>query len=497
MDSVLWTLGRGLGRALFSAAVRRAVWRVRGGWLALALTALAGALLMVAVVPVHAAGTVLRSQALATCNASIPAAHARIPSLSFFCKDFPGSGTSGSWHRGYICPAGGYCQAGVFINDDSASYSYNYDIGDPPFSCNSLPTVAHNFPGRLFNGYNFPQSATDPATGATTQCTMVLSGCTPPTYDAVHTQWMTFCTAGPSGGTSGGAGWNDGVGPTAGIPGPPTTPLAPEPPPPKICDGVSCYDPGTDKYCAGVAGGGQVCVPGSSGRGGPGGCASSGDSTICAGPQQAPTPPPSQVPDPPSQISGAGETTHATPPTPGSGGQGGGVVIVHTTTYGQPGSSANNGAGSGDSAPAPPSSSGGTGSFGGGGSCDTPPACTGDAVLCGIARTQWATTCQVHKDLAGTAPAPSLSSLGAGLSASKVWVDAPAGTTVGDAANAGSYDTSGGGASRVCPLTDFHFSTVSVTVPLSKGCDPLWWLGLAGEGFALFGAARITAGSNT
>lgn len=456
------------------------------------------ALALVSAVPdrVHAAGTVLRSEALAQCNASIPAAQVRHPGISFFCKDFPAAPPTGSWHRGYICGPGDYCVAGQFVNDDSASYLYNYTAQDPPFSCSSLPTVAHNFPGKLFDGYNFPQSATDPSTGATTQCTMVLSGCTPPVFDSNHGQWATYCTAGPSGGTSAGEGWNDGVGPTSGIPGPPTSPLAPEPPPPKVCDGVSCYDPGGDQYCAGVEGGGQVCVPGSSGRGG-GGCASSGGSTLCAGAPEPPLPPAPQVPDPPSQINGAGTTTHATAPTPGSGGQGGGTVIVHTTTYGQPGSTADNGAGSGDSQPAPPSSSGGTGSFGGGGSCAAPPVCTGDAVLCGIARTQWATTCQVHKDLAGTGPAPSVSSLGSGPS--EAWVDTSAGTgdATADNANKGIYDESGFGYSRECPLHDMtvEFQGRSIVIPFSVGCTPLGWLGYLVVGFALFSAAKITMGA--
>lgn len=370
-----------------------------------------------------------------------------------------------------------------------------WDIDAPPFGCSSLPTVAHNFPGRLFNGYNFPQTAKDPVTGMSTQCTMVLSACTPPTYDPNHSQWMTYCTAAPSGGTSGGPGWNDGVGPTSGIPGPPDTPLAPEPPPPKICNGVSCYDPGQDKFCAGVEGGGQVCVPGGSGRSPQGACASSGGSTLCGGAPQAPVPPPAQVPDPPGQINGSGSITQGTPPPAGGGGQGGGVVVVHTATYGQPGSSANDGAGAGDSSPAPPSSSGGAGSFGGGGSCETPPACTGDAVLCGIARTQWATTCQIHKDLAGTGPAPSVTSGVAG----DVWVDGSAGTgdAVADNANKGIYDQSGFGGSRACPLNDMTvtFQGQSIAVPFSRGCEPLNWLSYLVVGFALFSASKITMGA--
>ena len=429
----------------------------------------------------RAAQYALRSEAMAACHWQRDHMAGQVMDN---CSDHP-QGTAG---------------AGLFtLNVQYQYYSFDYAATDPPFSCNNLPTVSHNFPGKLFNGYNFPESATDPATGATTQCTRVLSNCSPPVYDVGHGQWGTFCTASPTGGTSGGPGWNDGVGPTSGIPGPPSSPLAPEPPPPKVCDGVSCYDPGQDKYCAGVEGGGQVCVPGSSGRGG-GGCASSGGSTLCAGAPQPPAPPSSQVPDPPSQINGAGSTTHATPPTPGSGGQGGGIVIVHTTTYGAPGSSANNGAGSGDSQPAPPSSSGGAGTFGGGGSCATPPACTGDAVLCGIARTQWATTCQVHNDLAGTGPAPSLSSLGAGLGQGDVWAPDSGGSDGSEAgeANEGRYNESGFGAPQSCPLHDLDvplWDGMSFTVPFEQGCTPLGWIRYLVLAFALFWAARITMGS--
>ncbi|HEV7121838.1 MAG TPA: hypothetical protein VGN24_00235 [Rhodanobacter sp.] len=117
--------------------------------------------------------------------------------------------------------------------------------------------------------------------------------------------------------------------------------------------------------------------------------------------------------------------------------------------------------------------------------------------MCGIARTQWSTTCLVHTDLAGTGKPPASSASSGAYNSSQIWVAPTTGTTVGDQANAGVYDQSGGGASRTCPLTDFKFtSVVGLKVPLSKGCDPLWWLGEAGVGFALFGAARITAGSN-
>lgn len=370
--------------------------------------------------------------------------------------------------------------------------------GDPPSNpCAELPSVHIRAPGQIWANYSFPQTTTDPVTGASVVCGMTFHPDGPPTWDPNNKQWYTSGVASPSGNmTAGGGGWADGSGaPVPGVPGP-GDPPTPMPEPPRICNGASCYDPGRDQYCAGVEGGGQVCVPGSTGRGG-GGCASSGTTTLCAGPgTSAPRPPVASVPDPPSQVTGTGTTTQ------GGAGPGGGVVIVHTTTYGVPGASANNGSSAGDSTPsgtpgnpAPPSSSGGAGSFDGGGSCETPPVCSGDAVLCGIARTQWATTCQVHKDLAGTGPAPSAS---AGVDPGSVWREAGAsGDGVADDANAGIYDQSGFGGSRVCPFHDVtvEFEGTAIVLPFAEGCDPLGWVGFLVVGFALFEASKITMGA--
>jgi len=115
--------------------------------------------------------------------------------------------------------------------------------------------------------------------------------------------------------------------------------------------------------------------------------------------------------------------------------------------------------------------------------------------MCGIARTQWSTTCQLHTDLDGpTGKGPASSSTS--YSQSDIWVTPTAGNTVGDAANAGNYDQSGGGGSGVCPLHNFTFASVhGVTVPFELGCDPLHWLALVGLSYTLYRAARITAGS--
>jgi len=116
--------------------------------------------------------------------------------------------------------------------------------------------------------------------------------------------------------------------------------------------------------------------------------------------------------------------------------------------------------------------------------------------MCGIARTQWSTTCQLHTDLDGPTGAAPTGSV-AGPVQSDVWATSTPGNTVGDAANAGNYDQSGGGAPGTCPLTDFTFASVhGLTIPFHKGCDPLSWLALVGLAFSLYRAARITAGSS-
>lgn len=401
-------------------------------------------------------------------------------------------GKVGCWKN----PVGGslVCHSG---SGDYWTY-WTFSGAVPPMGCSSLPTVRIPVQGKVWDGFSFTQTYTDPLSGGSVQCVMTCHPSGPPVRNPSSGAWQTYCVASPSGNTAPGApGWTDNVGqPAPGIP-PPADPPADVPNPPKVCDGVSCYDPVHDQNCAGVEGGGQVCIPGSVGRGGPGGCASSGGSTLCAGAPEAPPPPPSQVPDPATQINGAGTTTHATPPSTVPGGSGsGGIVIVHTTTYGAPGSSANNGATTGDSQPAPPSSSGGAGTYGGGGSCETPPACTGDAVLCGIARTQWATTCQVHKDLAGTGPAPAGTVFGQG----DVWVSGSGSdSSIGGQANQGIYNEVGFGAPSACPLVDKVvplWGSSSFTIPFSVGCTPLGWLRYLVIGFALFAAAKITMGAS-
>lgn len=286
---------------------------------------------------------------------------------------------------------------------------------------------------------------------------------------------------------------------------------SPAPPPtttdgaksPKSCGGGSCIDPSTGQACIVDSTGTQFCTPtNSTPPSSPPNCYSDGSSaTLCVGSPQAPTPSPSNssVSNPATQIAssdtynaqtpGATTTTTVNVYNTGTG----------TTSSGQSSTDAGITAGNqpnSASQPAHASSAGGNGTLSGGTNCTSPPVCTGDSVLCGIARTQWSTTCQIHTDLTGpTGAAPTASPTQ--YSASQVWATPTTGNTVGDAANNGQYDESGFGPMASCPLTDYTFSSVhGLVIPFSKGCTPISWLALVAEGFALFVAAKITAGSN-
>lgn len=181
----------------------------------------------------------------------------------------------------------------------------------------------------------------------------------------------------------------------------------PEPPTknPTICGGGSCHDTSGHSYCAVDSGGAQFCVPEPT-PGQPGGCASSGDSTLCAGnPPPIPGNPP--VADPYTDISATDSYGH----------QDGNGAISNTTVnnYNNSGQPAQNGAVPGDSGDAPdapnpkpgsgndPASSSSSGAKGngttatGGGDCNTPPIVTGDAAAGAIAFQAWKTRCAVEK----------------------------------------------------------------------------------------------------
>jgi hypothetical protein len=387
-------------------------------------------------------------------------------------------------------------------------------VDNPPASKSGL------LAGKYLKGYTFCASAT--SGGVTAMCEMRVTLSGPPTMN----QWGSWNTPGTtsatgnvcSGAGDGGVKGPDGNPPPAPVPPDPNT-NPPQNPPPKKCGGGSCYDPGSDSFCMVDAGGAQTCVSGGSARGDqggsnagtpsgnpPGACASSGDSTICAGSPTAPSPPPDKVPDPPTAATNHDTYTQANPNT------GGNQTITVNTYTNQGATPTTSGQKAGDTGPAPSSSappapsSSTAGSYSGGGDCASPPICQGDAVMCGIARQQWTAMCQakgdaaqLHKDLAGNGPPSDLDALKTKYGQGDVWSDADTSQdgTVGGQANNGVYDQSGFGFGTACPLKDISVSLGShgtFVIPLQDKCVVGDWLRALVIGFALFGAAVITAG---
>lgn len=367
------------------------------------------------------------------------------------------------------------------------------------------PATTINTSGKVTAGSSTCSGAVPDGGGAggTVQCALSINPESPPTVDPQTGNWSTWVTVGASGNTCGASntdvtdGNGDKINPTPFIPTLPPTTVTP---PPSLCTGGACYDPKADQYC-GSSGGVQFCVPGSAARTAAGGCGSGGSGTMCAGTPNAPQAPQDKVPDPATEVKTSDNFTQADPTT----GQVIPVNVVVWATQGTP----TNGAKDGDSvppsastSPTPPTTAK---SYGGGTDCKTPPACSGDAVMCGAARTQWATTCQVHKDLAGTDTPPTEAALadGSKYNQASLWPDRPAsGDPLADAANAGNYDQTGfaGGSAGTCPMHDMAvplWGGKTFNVPFSKGCTPLGWLRYLVIGFALFAAAKITMGSNS
>lgn len=377
----------------------------------------------------------------------------------------------------------------------SGSWDFTGDVPEAVSPCVAAwPATTINTGGKITQGSSTCSGAVPDGGGAggTVQCALSINPESPPTVDPQTGAWSTWVTVGASGNTCGGGadvtdGNGDTIKPTPYIPTLPPTTVTP---PPALCTGGACYDPKADQYC-GSSGGIQYCVSGASARSNAGGCSSGGGATMCAGTPNAPGAPADKVPDPATEIKSSDKFTQADPAT----GQVIPVNVVVWATQGTP----SNGAKPGDSAPAPastaPTPPDGK-SYGGGTDCVTPPACTGDVVMCGAARTQWATTCQVHKDVAGTTAPPSLTE--GQHSAADVWTDGTAtGNSVADAANAGNYDAGGMGFSSTCPLHDMVVPLPggrSFPIKFSAGCEVGGWLKAIIIAFALFAAARITAG---
>jgi len=356
---------------------------------------------------------------------------------------------------------------------------------------------------------------TDPATGAQVQCPFTISysnsSSLADSQGFFHTQATITYNGNPSGSesstpTAGTSVYNDSSG----------NQLAPQPASdgsssPQLCGGTSCADPSTGNVC-GTVGGTQIChkfppwTPNMTG-----GCSGGGSGAICAGSPTAPVPASGLggVVDPSTQIAGSDKYTSQNMQT-------GQVSTTVVNTYvGTMGQSVSNGASStaqnaanssGSSKPASSSSTAGSG-YGSGGDCNSPPVCSGDAVMCGIGRQEWYAMCSaktsadtLDKHLAGDGNGPpTFASDSTKYDQGDVWsaADTSQDGTVGGQANNGVYDQSGFGWQRQCPIKDIPISLGtlgSFNVPASNGCIVGQWLSALIVGFALFSAAMITAG---
>lgn len=277
------------------------------------------------------------------------------------------------------------------------------------------------------------------------------------------------------------------------------TPDYQPPPKPKLCGGGSCYDPGTQQYCAVDASGQQVCVSAPQAAQ-TGAQASSADSTVTAG-NPPPTPSNPPIANPPTDIQSSDTYQQTTMDASGQPMPGTPITV---NSYGAHGSTTSSGQSEGDMGPAPPSSTDGSqpGLVSGGLDCNSPPICSGDAVNCAVVSQTWMARCQshkdldqLHKDLTDTGdfekPGP--------VSQGDVWTDGSAGTgnAIADNALQGHFDESGLGFSTQCPLHDLTVELPgghSFVIPFTDGCQFGDWIRAVVIAFALFSAAKIVTG---
>lgn len=448
------------------------------------------------------------ANAMASCQASYGA------TANVTCVDLGQACTSGGDPIGCVEALGTGPENGV----DFALYKYTYSTNTaPPNPC------ASPLPGMPGNGdYSGPMiqssyTMTVPVTsnGATVNCLVNVSVSGHPVQDA-YGHWHNYLTftnaaslASVGSGTSNAA--------FVGVSGSvlPTQPVAPASPAvPALCGGGSCYNPVSNTYTAVDSSGNQFSVPGAVADSSSGGCASSGAATMCGG---SPTPPSpvgtsgSTVTNPPTQVQSSDPYTVGNPST---GGVSSTTIAVYSsggsTKSGAPSGSVSTGkasssTASGDSGPASSSSSGNGDSFNGGGNCNTPPVCSGDAVMCGVAQEAWQTSCNVTIQttaFAGSNPTAQPSTFASDQTLhtqSEIWPAASSSATSGNSegaqANQGSYNTQGLGFSTQCPINDLTLTSVGLTIPLAtKGCGLLAGLANVMVGLALFAAAKITAG---
>jgi hypothetical protein len=383
-----------------------------------------------------------------------------------------------------------------------------------PCSNITLPPNGDYSGPMIQNSYTMTINGTDPSSGASVPCIVNVTVEGTPVQDA-YGHWhnmLTFANADAPASVGTGTANGTFLGVTgSALTTQPTAPTSSAPP--VLCGGGSCYDAATNTYTAVTSSGSQITIPAGTADSSGGGCASSGSATMCGG---SPTPPSpvgtsgSTITSPATQIQSSDGYTYGNPST---GAVGSATITVYSsgggTTSGAPSGSVSATKGSSSTSsgnstsPASSSSSGNGDSFNGGGNCNTPPACTGDAVMCGVAQEAWQTSCNVSIQttaLAGSSPTqqpPTFASDQTKYSLADVTQQASSGNTTGDQANQGTYDQSGFGYATACPLTDLtvDFTVGSFVIPFSKACIIGPWIYWTVIGFSLFAAARITAGS--
>lgn len=260
---------------------------------------------------------------------------------------------------------GGHCCGAGHIFQWDTSYV-------PPNQCSTATPVSGAFSGQLAKGA--PMCGGQPDGSG---CAMAFTPDGPSFLNRSGTTWATHGTYSPSGSQC-----------TPGAVGPGNAPPPPAAPT-KSCGSGSCFDSANNKYCA-VSGGTQVCVPGSTASSG-GGCASVGESTLCAGsPAPVPAPPPvSPISNPSQEIKSSDNYTTSGP----SGNQ-----TITTNVYSAGNSATSSGQGSGDDGPASSSSTAkGDGTTSSGGyDCNTPPIVQGSGGMSAIAYQTWRTRCDLE-----------------------------------------------------------------------------------------------------
>lgn len=290
----------------------------------------------------------------------------------------------------------------------------------------------------------------------------------------------------------------------------PLTPARP-PPPPKPCAGSatgSCYDPWGDQFCASTDAGEQICEPRKPDADN---CASGATGSMCIGkdgqPQPAPSDPPIKKDTPPSDTQhyetkdGGGNTYNYQQNVYNGTSPGGSGSEQGAPGSSSPGGTGSNQSGSGNSGSKGtdadgkcpdgkvPTASGCSGTYRDDG-CDTPPACYGDAVLCGIAA-------NTHKTACAEAASGSSSGGSDGGALDGLPGDASGVSSSVDLGSTGdTLDASGFGYSTTCPIKDLSFSVMGsqVNIPLQDKCDLLAFLRYVVLGLAYFVAVKIIAG---